>query len=316
MHKIKILKEILWPILVTLAVVLSARADFKPAEFFVFTNEPLVETFKGYYPEVEEFYESDAKLVFIAPSEYQKPEKYLVKVQLQNANGIKIYEGQGELNAKYALNQSFLYYPLYLDKEVKAKLAPGMVTARLYVDGRPYAPKQLKYNPESIINRNYNQVVILPFYSTGNRIWDYKARREILNTFADAIHCEVKRVIPATVNPYDSAQKIAGLDIRKCFKDPACLKHLRDTYGEGLFITGDVDVMNAPILRNIGVNKGGALGLEIQLEVLVVNSKTWEIKKFRYAFNPVSLTVEEAIKNLIKNVLYKEGLLAHIRGLM
>ncbi|RPI74722.1 MAG: hypothetical protein EHM45_17595 [Desulfobacteraceae bacterium] len=290
-------------------VLSPVRAGFKEPEFFVFANEPLVETFKGYYPEVEEFYESDAKLVFIAPSEYRKPEKYLVKVQLQNTNGIKIYEGQGELNAKYAMERSFLYYPLYLDKEVKAKLAPGMVTARLYVDGRPYAPKQLKYNPESIINRNYNQVVILPFYSTGDRIWDYKARKDILNTFADAIHCEVKRVISATLNPYDSGQKILGLDIRKCFRDPACLKHLRDTYGEGLFITGDVDVKEIPRARLAGT-------FQIELEVLAVNSKTWEIKKFKYTFNPVALKTEEAIKNLIKNVLYKEGLLAYVRGLM
>jgi hypothetical protein len=282
-------------------------ADSKNPEFYILANEPLVETFKNAYPEVEEFYDSDTKLVFVATAEYSKPEKYLVKVQLQNPNGIKIVDEQRELNPKYSKNKPWIYYVLSLDKEVKAKLFAGMVTARLYIDGRPYGAKSLKYNPENIINKNFNQIVILPFYCTGDRVWDYKLKEDIINTFADAIHCEVKRITPSVIPPDLSKQKSMGLNIKKCFKDPDCLKNLRDIYGEGIFITGDVAVPSYYFRSSYS---------RVVLEVMLVNSKTWEMKKFAHTFEPSTMYAPEAMKILIQKVLYQQGLWAYVRGML
>ncbi|RPI75823.1 MAG: hypothetical protein EHM45_14350 [Desulfobacteraceae bacterium] len=306
MNKFTVNKSYIITVMLLWIGVSFAYGGDKNPKFYIFTNEPAIETFKNAYPEAEEFYDSDVKLVFVAAADYSKPEKYQVRVQLQNNNGIKIYDEQQELNPKYHKTDPLLYYTLFLEKSLKSKLADGMVTARLYVDGRPYEAKQLKYNPENIVNKNYNQVIVLPFYCTGDRIWDFKAKNEILSTFADAFHGEIKRIIPATMPPDVAKQKVMGLNLKKCFKDPACLRNLRDVFGEGLFITGDMAV---PVYNFHGSYS------EVSLEILVVNSKTWETRKFAHVFMPTTMLAPEAMKILIQKILYQQGLLAYVRGL-
>ena len=173
---------------------------------------------------------------------------------------------------------------------------PGLYTVRLYIDDKQALSKSFQYNDISIINRNAQRAVILPFRDVSietNMLRD--SINAYLNTIANAIYVEVKRIIPDTIPHYVAHQKI-GQPLRPdCFHDPQCLSFIENMFGKSIFVTGDVEFGKYVTDNN-------------RLTVYIYDANKREIKE--YSNDEKGLTFySETVHNLLVGVMRKKGLL-------
>jgi hypothetical protein len=283
---------------------LQGCATLEPPRFMVFANEPMGKSDELAYPELEEIYASDDKMVVVGWTEVPKTGTYSIRVLLQNGRAEAVYDEQKEVNAKIYEEKPIVLYEnsIPLNAEFKTKLSP-INTLYIYCDNRVLVTKQLKYAPQDVHNRNIKQVVMLPFFSKAQETFDYRSKDRILNTFADALGCEIKRITPEVIPHYITEQKIADLKVSTCLQNPTCRARLKEIFGEGVFITGNV---NVPKYTHEFFN----------LQVYVFDSQTGKVQEFKSSFTDESETyIEPKMRKIIKGILVKEGLWAYLRGL-
>jgi hypothetical protein len=279
-------------------------------KFMVFVHEPMAGTYKEAYPEIGELYASDNQLVLVTYDRVSKSGTHLVKVQIENANAEKIYDESKEVKAREDRKQPCIYYTVPFDEAFKVKLMPVFVTIRFSLDGKSYETKQVKYNAQNRVNKNVHKVIVLPFYSSTNTLFDYSSKDDILNTFADDIANEIKRIIPEVISIDLTKPKLSGLKLKGCFDNPACCKRLQENFGEGIYITGDVIIPKS-------VHDWYRSDVETKLRIFVYNSKTNDKKIFEYSYlmkpgeNEINI-----MKILLANIQHQEGLLLYIRALL
>jgi hypothetical protein len=278
-------------------------------KFMAFADEPKDNTYLTVYPEIQDLFESDNTLVLIVEPDGPPKQKYLVNVQIQNLNGKTVYNEQKDLELKRNKGKSYLHYLIVLDDEIKAKLSPGSIIIKFYIEGKPCQAKLLQYYKESIFNKNINNVVILPFYSSTDRFSDSGSKDEILATFSDVIRCEMERIAPVVIPPEAAASKFPTLKSKDCFEKPACRNELKNIFSDGIFITGDVNLPKSDSSLH-GRDKDASFRL------LIFNARTGENTQFR-ATNLIDPSDNEmdTMKALIKNILTHEGFQFHIRSL-
>jgi hypothetical protein len=288
---------------------LQGQASERSPKFMVFIQEPMAGTYKEAYPEIEELYASDNQLVLVTYDRVSKSGTHLVKVQVENADGERIYDESKEIKASDDKQRPYIQYIVPFDEAFKAKLKPVFVTIRFSLDGKAYEARQIRYHAQNPMRQVTAKIIVLPFYSSTNTLFDYYSKDAILSTFADAIGCEIKRIFRDVV-PFDGVRsRLSGVKIQGCFKDPACLKILQETYGEGIYITGDI------LLPKL---TGGFYTKEARFTLYVFNTRTGDEKIFKSVYIITGRGEKEAdvMKKLMVNAFFQEGFLLYLRALL
>lgn len=292
-------------LIVFIISLLSCCQTLSPPRFFVLNNEPMRNSYSTGYLELQEVYDSDGQLYVGGWADVAKEGTFVMELKLLNPKGEQIYAYKKDVKSDSYKGQPYVSFwnNIHLDQDLIAKLSPGNITINIYCDYKPLITKEIKYTPGSIINKNVNQVVILPFYSSTKSTFRYEYKDQTLNTFAYAVTNEVKRIVPEVIPHYIAEQKLTNQDTEKCIDNPACRERLKEIFGEAIIIQGDANMPKyVDELRS--------------LKIYVFNTKTGEVKEFK----EVALCTEggyitDCMRTMLKNILYKNGLLAYLRGL-
>ena len=275
------------------------------SKVFVFVSEPMGKTDWEAYPEANEIYDSDGKLLIVGRKELSKEGDYTLSVKIQNAAGETIYSHDEKQKTRGESGKDI--YILFkkeieLNQDFKAKLTEKN-TINIYCDNQLFETKPLLYTKKSMLNSNIKQIVILPFFSDTNDTLHYQYRDMILNTFSDAINCEIRRISAEVVPSYISAQKISDLKIKDCLKDSPSRERLKNLFGADVYVLG-----------NVRVPKYTHEAFEFR--VWVINVKTGKVEKFQDSvIDESERFIEPKMRKMIFNVLYKKGLVAYLSGL-
>ena len=193
---------------------------------------------------------------------------------------------------------------IYLDKSIKDSLIPGMYTVKLYLDGDLVKTKSGEYVPKSILNKNVNSAVILPFNDTSIETnIRVNQSSSIINTLSSAFYHEVRRIIPRTTPHYISERTVGDLSGPNCFEDKSCLNKIDSMFEDDIFISGNIRL--SKYVHEIST-----------LTVYVYNSKTGIVEKFSYSQNPGGdLSYSKWMHDLIKGVMYQRGFLDYLTSL-
>jgi len=275
----------------------------RPRNIKILAGRPMAHTPINSYPDIQTLYESDSEIFFVSYWENcSRSENHELKWELYNKNGVKVYNTI-QRDVKILPH---IFYPtkIYLDKSIKDSLIPGMYTVKLYLDGELVRTKSGEYVPKSILNKNVNGAVILPFNDTSiETSMKVNESPSIINTFSSAFYHEVKRIIPWTTPHYISERTVGNLSGPNCFKDKSCLNKIDSMFKDDIFISGNIRL--SKYLVEIAT-----------LTVYVYNSKTGIVKKFSYSQNPGGdLTYSTLMHDLIKGVMYQKGFLDYLTSL-
>jgi hypothetical protein len=274
----------------------------------ILAGSPMDNSFITSYPEMKTLYESDNEFFLIyywdkySMEKSRRSKNHELKWELYNKNDVEIYN---TIDKDVKIRpHTFHSNKIDFDKGIKDSLIPGMYTVKLYLDGDLVKTKSGEYVPKSIINKNVNSALILPFndISVETNI-PYNARPYIINTFSSAFYHEVKRIIPWTTPHYISETTVGGLSGKNCFKDRSCLKQIEILFENDIFISGNIRLSQYVV--DIAT-----------LSVYVYNSKTGIVKRFSYSQHPrTGLKYTDLMHDLIKGVMHKKGFLDYLISL-
>jgi len=291
--------------IVLFIVLISGCRTMSPPRFYALSDEPMRNSYAGFYLELQEVYDSDGQIFVMGWADVEKEGTYVMELKMLNPKGETIYTYKKDVKSdtnKGEITVGF-WNTIHLDPDLTAKLSPGNITIHIYCDGKLLDTKQIKYTPGSIINPNVNQVVVLPFYSSTQSTVERAYRDGMLNTFAYTVTNEVKRVAKEVIPHYVAEQKLSDKVPQKCLNDPACRERLKETFGEAIVIEGDV------ILPYY-------VDFPYELKITLFNTKTGEVKGYKnFMLCTEGSKISTCVKSLIKSILYQQGLLAYIRGL-
>ena len=115
--------------------------------------------------QTKQLIKSDNEIYFISNwGNCSRSENHELRWELYNKNGDKVYN---TVRRNVKIRPHIFYSTkIFLDKSIKDSLIPGMYTVKLYFDGDLVKTKSGKYVPKSILNKNVNSAVILPFNDT------------------------------------------------------------------------------------------------------------------------------------------------------
>ncbi len=284
---------------------ISGCQTIKPPEFYAFSNEPMRNSYSNCYIELQDVYDSDGQIYVMGWAYVEKEGTYVMELKMLNPKGEQIYTYKKDFKSDTEKGKTWVGFwnTIRLDPDLIAKLSPGNITINIYCDGKPLVTKQIKYTPGSIINKNVNQVVVLPFYSRASETIEYAYKDEVLNTMAYAVTNEIKRIAPEVIPHYTAEQKLADKIPQKCLDDPVCRERLKKTFGDAIIVEGDVTL---PYYADYPIG----------LKITLLNTKTGEVKTYRNLMqcNEGSRR-SDCMRALIRDSLYEQGLLAYIRGL-
>lgn len=275
----------------------------------VLPDRPMLNTILRGYAEIHEVYESDDMIhLEICFDRISKPENPKFRLAIKNNKGETIYDKTwtDKVEPYHIEDLQLLYYYCYdlqipFNQELKEKLSSGDFIISFYMDDKPLGIKILEYIPASDINKNIKQIVVLPFYAETMYLVE-KEVRMTLDTLAYNIYLAAKRIAPETIPHYVAEAKLADISIPKCFSDPACLERLKQIYGEGVFITGEVKATTYQ-------------GNDVEFHVYVYNTKTAQIQEFKCIFVAQRAYYQDFIKSVLNEILYNQGFLNYLKGL-
>jgi hypothetical protein len=295
-------------LLLVLGMQPSSQADGS-RQFTVLTAEPLPQTYINVYQDIKELFVSDTQLVLIAELDSNNNPKHTAEIQILNSKGEIAYDQEMELETKPGYRKPYVACRIAFDSELKSRLIPGFISIKLHLDGNSFPIKQLTYRDQSIIKKQIAKLVVLPFYSTTNQLFDYKSKNAILNTFSEALTFEVQRYFPNLFPADSSIKDLSGLNLKNCFENADCRNNLTKIFKEGIFISGNVSLPAASKNRN-------APESEVFLEVFLFDSRRNQTEKFKATYlikqgdDPVEL-----MELLAGDLLVKQGFLLYIRSI-
>jgi len=275
----------------------------RPQNIKILAGSPMEHTCISCYPDIKTLYKSDHEIFFISHwGNCSRSENHELKWELYNKNGVKVYNTI-QRNVKIRPHM-FYSIKIYLDKSIKDSLIPGMYTVKLYLDGDLVKTKSGEYVPKSILNKNVNSAVILPFNDTSVETnIKFDASSLIINTFSSAFYHEARRIIPRTTPHYISERTVGDLSGPNCFKDKSCLNKIDSMFKDDIFISGNIRL--SQFLVEIST-----------LTVYVYNSRTGIVKRFSYSQHPGGeRTYSELMHDLIKGVMHEKGFLDYLTSL-
>ena len=288
-----------WIILLLITFSIYSCGNTKPARLLVLGERPILHTFTSFYPTIEIIYKSDEKIVIVATWDViPKSENHELKWVMSNNSGEKVYQSPRENITFRPHIISFII--IWLHGPIKKQLVDDTYRVELYIDDQLSASQNINYVSTSILNKNVRRAVILPFedISYETNLPQYKVHY-MLNTIADAIYGEVKRIIPDAIPQYIVDQKIGKLLKPNCVENIECVDLIKNTFGESIFIFGNIKL----------VKFSEQLG---EIKVYVYNAKSGALKEF-YATAHLTKSYGDLVHNLLKGVMQKEGLLDYLK---
>jgi len=271
----------------------------QPDSLSILTSLPMSKTDPSAYIDVETIYESDKELAFMVIwGQVATSGPHTLKWEIYNNKGDRIYQTSRE-NVTIRPNL-FGGERVVLDRSMKDSLMPGLCTVRLYIDDKLAKSKNVQYVNKNIINKNVQRVVILPFKDVSSSTnMSPDGINLYLNTIANAIYFEVKRIVPDTIPHYVVVQKIGKSLKPKGFNNKECISLIADMFGKNIFITGDIEFAEFTTETS-------------RLTVYVYNAKTGEIMKYN-DIAPSEYYYSEAMHNLLVGIMREKGLLDYLK---
>jgi hypothetical protein len=120
----------------------------------------------------------------------------------------------------------------------------------------------------------------------------------------------VQRSVPEVVSAEIAGPQVADLKIQGCLEKAACQNELTRLFGEGIFITGDI---------NLPEIKSGAQGVEKDgfLTLYLFNSRTKETATFQTRMLMKATDTElEILRDMIRDAFFEKGFIFHVRSLL
>ncbi|MCK5601987.1 hypothetical protein KAR91_08965, partial [Candidatus Pacearchaeota archaeon] len=241
--------------------------------------------------------------IFVVSSwgKFPKSENHKLKWDIVNKEGKNVYTNSNENVTIHPY--MYISQPIRIDRITKDDIQAGMYTVNFYFDDKLVKSQNVQYVPESIINKNIQGAVILPFSNKSLETAFAGSRNELLsNTISFAIYSEVKRIIPYTVPHFVAQQNLRTLLRTDCFNNKDCMNWIEDKFDEEIFITGNIEL--AKYEDDL-----------FSITVYVYHTKTKTIKKFDYSESGAKERYDRIIQALLKGVMYKEGLLDYLKSM-
>lgn len=259
--------------------------------------KPVEYTSPSCYPAIEEIYQSDDQIFLVstwgrAPSSNKK---HLLQWKLYNPKGESMYL----TTDRYVVIKPNTFYTdrISLSQKTKDEFKSGMYTIELYLDDKLFGSQKVDYINKSIINVNIDGAVVLPFSFDGE---SYVRHKGILNTTANAIYGEVKRIVKETVPPTVAEQRIGGSFSPKYFDDPDRMSKIKELFSEDILVAGSVKLAEYT-------------EQEHRLTVYIYHSKKGYYKKFTYLTHTMVQKYTLILSELIKGVLHNQHLTEYLR---
>jgi len=271
----------------------------QPDSLSILTSLPMSKTPPSAYLDINTVYESDKELVFVVSwGQVATSGPHTLKWEIHNNKGDRIYQTSRE-NVTIRPNM-FGGERVVLDRSMKDSLMPGLCTVRLYIDDKLAKSKNVQYVNKNIINKNVQRVVILPFKDVSSSTnMSPDGINACLNTIANAIYFEVKRIVPDTIPHYVADQEIGKPLKTKGFENKEHVILIEDKFGMNIFITGETEFAKYDTETN-------------HLTVYVYNAKTGE--KLKYSdIAPSEYYYSEAMHNLLVGIMRQKGLLDYLK---
>jgi hypothetical protein len=262
----------------------------------ILSAKPVSHTSPASYPTIEEIYQSDDEIFLVSSwGRTQTSKKHLLQWKLYNPGGERLYL----TTDRYLIirRNSFYWNRISLSQKQKNKLDSGMYTVELYLDDKLLKSQDVKYINKSIINPNLNGAVILPFSFDGP---GKLSRKSYLNATTNAICGEVKRIVKETVPPAVAEEEIGDDFSPEYLNDPHRMSSVTGVFSEDILITGTLKFEDVEDETNL-------------LTVYVYQSKTGTKKRFMHAEGGAKRYYRLILADLIKGVLYEQGLLEYLR---
>jgi hypothetical protein len=270
-----------------------------PENILMLTAEPMGHTAISYYLPISTLYDSDAYLYLIALwGENIGSANHTMRWEIHDGKGVKIFSSpRKDFNIRA---NAYSQTPVVLKDILRKSQAPEQLTVRLFIDDKPVKSMQIAYKNKRITGNSDQMVVILPFIEENQdpTPWADGIRTMFQNTTADAIYCEVSRIFPDTIPHYVVEQKVGRHLDPNCLKDTACASFLKDSFGENVFIYGNLSIQKFDLDAST-------------LTVFVYDMKSKRLKKFHY-FQRYMGSYASLVQDLLAGVLYEKGLLAYM----
>ena len=247
------------------------------------------------YPTIEEIYQSDHEIWLVSSwGSSAKSSDHRLRWEICTLDGEPIHTIPDYHETIYS--NMFNSYRIKLDTTLKENLQSGMYTVKLYLDDKLIRSQDVKYINKSIINPNLNGAVILPFSFDGP---SKLSRKPYLNTTTNAICGEVKRIVKETVPPAVAEEGIGDDFSPEYLNDPNRMNSVTGVFSEDILITGTLEFSDWEDDTNL-------------LAVYVYQSKTRTKKKFMHIEGGAKRYYHLVLADLIKGVLYEQGLLEYL----
>lgn len=270
-----------------------------PKSVPVLARTPMNRTMISSYLSVETVFKSDKQILLYPVWEKADESKgHTITWEALDKAGDKVFSSTEDNVVIHSHMAASL--PIPLNEIKKAGGSSSQFALHLYIDGQPAGTKNIRYEDRSILRKDIQRIVFLPFieYCNHPRPWGESAKSLFQNTVADAIYCEVSRIFPDSVPHYVAAQKLGrGLGMG-CYNKAECLNYVREMFSDSFLIFGELFIQQVDLDAS-------------SLTVYVYNPGSGEMKKFHF-FQRFNYTYESLVKDLLKGVLYEKGLIEYL----
>ena len=260
--------------------------------------KPVAQTASEAYPTIEQIYQSDDEIYLVSTwGKRAKSSDHKLQWMISTLKGEPIHKTPERYVTIHP--NMFRWERIKLEANLREKLQLGTYTVSLYLDDKLIKSQNVDYINRSIINPTIDTAVVLPFSFEGT---SHVRRKFYLNTAANAIYGEIKRIVKETVPPAVAGDLIGGDFTPEYFNDPTRMSSVVEHFSEDILVTGTLSLAQY-------------LGQEFSIKVYVYQSKTRYYKKFTYSTTTMVPEYVFMLSELIKGVLYEKGLIEYLRTL-
>lgn len=274
----------------------------KPEGITVLTSVPMGNTAVSSYLSVSTFYESDTTLYLIARWDGKvESGGHATRWEILDSNGKKVFSSSRKKLTIHS--HMFTITPVAVKEILPDSQSHGQLTVQFYMDDVLSLSKKIQYKNQSITGRGTQQVIILPFIeqNTEPTPWAEGIRHTFQNTVADAIFCEVNRYFADTIPHYVAEQKVGKKLDLNCLKDKACASFLKETFGDNIFIYGNLSIQKFDMDASY-------------LTVFVYNMKTDKLERFHF-FQRYNFSYPSLLRDLLSGVFHEKKMSEYIKNM-
>jgi hypothetical protein len=273
----------------------------KPESVSILATAPMNHTLLSSYLTIETIFKSDQEILLVAVwGDVDQSEGHTIAWDILNKKGDRVFSLSKE---NFTIHpQMSVFFPVPVKTIESPGVSSDQLTLHFYIDEKLAAMKNFNYENKEIVRKDVQRIVILPFieYCNDPGPWPESTKNLFQNTIADAINCEVARIFPDVVPHFIAAQKIGKTLGMGCYNKKECLNYVKEKFGDSFLVFGELYIQRFDLDAS-------------SLTVHVYDPRTSQIRKFHF-FEDFNYTYTSLIYDLLKGVLYKEGLIDYLAG--